>query len=92
MSSKFNFKLMALCTILSAMLVVPALGQGKDEAGAPKKSGEIKTEGQVEPQKKEKIKTRGQVEPQKKESGEKKTEGQAEPQKKEKIKTMGQVE
>ena len=33
MSRKFNFKLVALCTILSAMLVVPALGQAKEEAG-----------------------------------------------------------
>jgi len=34
MSRKFNFKLAALCTILSAMLVVPALGQVKEEEGA----------------------------------------------------------
>jgi hypothetical protein len=34
MSRKFNFKLVALCTILSAMLVVPALGQVKKEEGA----------------------------------------------------------
>lgn len=33
MSRKFNFKLVALCAILSAMLVVPALGQGKNEGG-----------------------------------------------------------
>ena len=33
MSRKFNFKLVALCTILSAMLVVPALGQGNNEGG-----------------------------------------------------------
>jgi hypothetical protein len=33
MSRKFNFKLVALCTILSAMLVVPALSQTKEEAG-----------------------------------------------------------
>ncbi len=33
MSSKFNFKLVTLCAILSSMLVVPALGQGKNEAG-----------------------------------------------------------
>jgi hypothetical protein len=34
MSRKFNFKLVALCTIVSAMLVVPALGQGKEKKGA----------------------------------------------------------
>lgn len=34
MSRKFNFKLMAICTILSAMLVAPALGQGKEAEGA----------------------------------------------------------
>jgi Spy/CpxP family protein refolding chaperone len=33
MSRKFNVKLVALCIVLSAMLVVPALGQGKEEAG-----------------------------------------------------------
>ena len=33
MSRKFNFKLVALCTLLSAMLVVPALGQVKVEEG-----------------------------------------------------------
>ena len=30
MNRKFNFKLVALCAILSAMLVVPALGQVKE--------------------------------------------------------------
>ncbi len=34
MSRKFNFKLVALCAILSAMLVMPALGQVKGEEGA----------------------------------------------------------
>ena len=34
MKSKFNFKLGALCAILSAMLVMPALGQAKGEEGA----------------------------------------------------------
>jgi hypothetical protein len=33
MKGKFNFKLVALCAILSAMLVVPALGQVKEEEG-----------------------------------------------------------
>ena len=33
MSRKVNFKRVALCAILSAMLVVPALGQGKNEGG-----------------------------------------------------------
>jgi hypothetical protein len=89
MSTKFNFKLVALYTILSAMLVVPAMGQGKDETEELKKSREMKTEGQLQPQKKEKVKTMGQVE-QKKEK--EKTEGQVEPQKKDKLKTRGQVE
>ena len=31
MKGRFNFKLWALCAILSAMLVVPALGQVKEE-------------------------------------------------------------
>lgn len=31
MKGKFNFRLWALCAILSALLVVPALGQGKEE-------------------------------------------------------------
>jgi len=34
MKGKFNFKLAALCAIISAMLVMPALGQAKKEAGA----------------------------------------------------------
>jgi len=34
MKGKFNFKLGALCAILSAMLVMPALGQVKEEEGA----------------------------------------------------------
>jgi hypothetical protein len=34
MKGKFNFKLVALCAILSAMLVMPALGQVKGEEGA----------------------------------------------------------
>ena len=34
MKSKFNFKLGALCAILGAMLVMPALGQTKEEEGA----------------------------------------------------------
>ena len=34
MSLKFNFKLAALCAIIDAMLVMPALGQVKGEAGA----------------------------------------------------------
>jgi Spy/CpxP family protein refolding chaperone len=36
MKSKFNFKLGALCAIISAMLVMPALGQVKGEEGARK--------------------------------------------------------
>jgi len=34
MKGKFNFKLGALCAILSAMLVMPALGQVKGKEGA----------------------------------------------------------
>jgi hypothetical protein len=34
MRGKFNFKLGALCAILGAMLLMPAPGQAKDEAGA----------------------------------------------------------
>ena len=34
MKGKFNFKLGALCAIISAMLVMPALGQAKKEEGA----------------------------------------------------------
>jgi len=41
MSSRFYSKLVALCTILSAMLVVPALGQGKDEAGEVKEKAQM---------------------------------------------------
>jgi Spy/CpxP family protein refolding chaperone len=42
MSHKFNFKLMTLCTLLSAMLVVPALGQGKEAKGARYKAQQDK--------------------------------------------------
>jgi hypothetical protein len=34
MKGKFNFKLGALCAILSAMLLMPALGQAVEEEGA----------------------------------------------------------
>ena len=34
MKGKFNFKLGALCAILSAMLLLPAPGQAKEEEGA----------------------------------------------------------
>ena len=34
MSRKFNFKLVALCTLVSAMLVMPALVQAKGEEAA----------------------------------------------------------
>jgi Spy/CpxP family protein refolding chaperone len=34
MKSKFNFKLGVLCAILSAMLLMPAPGQAKEEEGA----------------------------------------------------------
>ena len=42
MSHKFNFKLMTLCTLLSAMLVVPALGQDKGAKGARYKAEQDK--------------------------------------------------
>jgi Spy/CpxP family protein refolding chaperone len=42
MSHKFNFKLMTLCTLLSAMLVVPALGQGQEAKGARYKAQQDK--------------------------------------------------
>ena len=37
MKGKFNFKLGALCAIISAMLVMPALGQAKGEEAAVQK-------------------------------------------------------
>jgi hypothetical protein len=37
MKGKFNFKLGALCAIISAMLVMPAMGQAKGEEGARRK-------------------------------------------------------
>ena len=37
MKGKFNFKLGALCAILGAMLLMPALGQAKGEEAAVKK-------------------------------------------------------
>ena len=37
MSRKFNFKLVALCTLVSAMLVMPALVQAKGEEAAVQK-------------------------------------------------------
>jgi Spy/CpxP family protein refolding chaperone len=33
MKGKFNFKLGTLCAVLSAMLLMPALGQAKEDAG-----------------------------------------------------------
>ncbi len=38
MKGKFNFKLGALCAILSAMLLMPALGQAVEEEGAHHKA------------------------------------------------------
>ena len=38
MKGKFNFKLAALCAIISALLVLPALGQTKKDAGARHKA------------------------------------------------------
>jgi Spy/CpxP family protein refolding chaperone len=38
MKGKFNFKLGALCAILSAMLLMPALGQAVEEQGAHHKA------------------------------------------------------
>ncbi len=34
MKGKFNFKLGALCAIIGAMLLIPALGQAKEDEGA----------------------------------------------------------
>ena len=34
MKGKFNFKLGAVCAILGALLLIPALGQAKEDAGA----------------------------------------------------------
>ena len=42
MKSKFNFKLGALCAILSAMLLMPALGQAKGEEAAVQKEKKTK--------------------------------------------------
>ncbi len=42
MKGKFSFKLVALCTLLSAMLVVPALAQGKGKAGESYKKQKAK--------------------------------------------------
>jgi len=42
MSHKLNFKLMTLCTLLSAMLVVPALGQDQEAKGARYKAQQDK--------------------------------------------------
>jgi len=37
MKGKFNFKLGALCAIISAMLLMPTLGQAKGEEAAVQK-------------------------------------------------------
>jgi Spy/CpxP family protein refolding chaperone len=42
MSNKFNFKQVALCTILSAMLLMPALGQAKENGEADYKAQKAK--------------------------------------------------
>ena len=42
MKGKFNFKLGALCAILSAMLLIPAPGQAKEEEGARYKAKKTK--------------------------------------------------
>lgn len=42
MSRKFNIKLVAICAVLSAMLVVPALGQDKEAGGARYKAQQDK--------------------------------------------------
>jgi hypothetical protein len=53
MKGKFNFKLGALCAILSAMLLIPALGQAKDEEGAAykKQRGQMIKELKLAPEK-----------------------------------------
>jgi hypothetical protein len=53
MKGKFNFKLGALCAILSAMLLIPALGQAKEDAGAAykKQRGQMIKELKLAPEK-----------------------------------------
>jgi hypothetical protein len=41
MKGKFNFKLGALCAILGAMLLIPALGQAKEDEGAAYKKQRV---------------------------------------------------
>jgi hypothetical protein len=53
MKGKFSFKLGALCAILSAMLLIPALGQAKDDEGAAykKQRGQMIKEVKLAPEK-----------------------------------------
>ncbi len=57
MKGKFNFKLGALCAILSAMLLIPALGQAKEEEGAAykKQKGQMIKELKLAPEKEKAI-------------------------------------
>ncbi len=57
MKGKCNFKLGALCAILSAMLLIPALGQAKEEEGAHYKEqiGKIIKELKLAPEKEKAI-------------------------------------
>ena len=53
MKGKFNFKLGALCAILGAMLLIPALGQAKEDEGAAykKQRGQMIKELKLAPEK-----------------------------------------
>jgi hypothetical protein len=53
MKGKCNFKLGALCAILGAMLLMPALGQAKEDAGAAykKQKGQMIKELKLAPEK-----------------------------------------
>jgi hypothetical protein len=57
MKGKFNFKLGALCAIISAMLVMPALGQAKGEGEAQYKAkrGQMIKELKLAPEKEKAI-------------------------------------
>ena len=57
MNGKFNFKLGALCAILSAMLLMPALGQAKEkgEAGYKAQKAQILKDLKLAPEKEKAI-------------------------------------
>ena len=57
MKGKFNFKLGALCAVLGAMLLMPALGQAKGEEAAvhKEKRGQMIKELKLAPEKEKAI-------------------------------------